>query len=74
MINNAGIVGTDVWVKIDERFVELTGTEKGATYKKFIDGIASGRSQTPDDVADLVTFLASYGYRGVINRHSHPMS
>ncbi|PHM77663.1 diacetyl reductase [Xenorhabdus cabanillasii JM26] len=54
MINDAGIVGTDVWVEIDERFVELTGAEKGATYKKFVDGIALGRSQTPDDVADLV--------------------
>ncbi|VDC33769.1 acetoin reductase [Pseudogemmobacter humi] len=54
-----GIVGTDMWVEIDERFSELTGTPKGETYKKYVDGIALGRAQTPDDVAALVAFLSS---------------
>lgn len=54
-----GIVGTDMWVEIDERFSEITGAPKGETYKKYVDGIALGRAQTPDDVAALVTFLAS---------------
>lgn len=54
-----GIVGTDMWVEIDERFSDLTGAPKGETYKKFVDGIALGRAQTPDDVAALVSFLAS---------------
>lgn len=54
-----GIVGTDMWVEIDERFSELTGAPKGATYKKFVEGIALGRPQTPEDVAALVAFLAS---------------
>ncbi|RUT26338.1 diacetyl reductase [Asaia sp. W19] len=54
-----GIVGTDMWVEIDERFSTLTGTPKGETYKKYVDGIALGRAQTPDDVAALVAFLAS---------------
>jgi len=54
-----GIVGTDMWVEIDERFAELTGAAKGETYKKYVDGIALGRAQTPDDVAALVAFLAS---------------
>ncbi|GAB6853156.1 acetoin reductase [Asaia astilbis] len=53
-----GIVGTDMWVEIDERFAELTGTKKGETYKKFVDGISLGRAQTPEDVAALVAFLA----------------
>lgn len=53
-----GIVGTDMWVEIDERFAELTGAPKGETYKKYVDGIALGRAQTPDDVAALVSFLA----------------
>lgn len=53
-----GIVGTDMWVEIDERFSELTGAPKGETYKKYVDGIALGRAQTPDDVAALVAFLA----------------
>ena len=54
-----GIVGTDMWVEIDERFSELTGAPKGQTYKKYVEGIALGRAQTPEDVAALVSFLAS---------------
>ncbi|HGN1706242.1 TPA: acetoin reductase [Providencia rettgeri] len=54
-----GIVGTDMWVEIDERFAEITGAPKGETYKKYVEGIALGRAQTPDDVANLVAFLAS---------------
>ncbi len=53
-----GIVGTDMWVEIDERFAEVTGSKKGETYKKFVEGIALGRAQTPDDVAALVAFLS----------------
>ncbi|UXN05663.1 acetoin reductase [Bartonella sp. HY761] len=54
-----GIVGTDMWVEIDQRFADLTGAPVGATYKKYVEGIALGRAQTPDDVANLVSFLAS---------------
>jgi meso-butanediol dehydrogenase/(S,S)-butanediol dehydrogenase/diacetyl reductase len=54
-----GIVGTDMWVEIDERFAELTGAPKGETFKKYVDGIALGRAQTPQDVAALVAFLVS---------------
>ena len=53
-----GIVGTDMWVEIDKRFAELTGAPVGATYKKYVDGIALGRAQTPEDVAAFVSFLA----------------
>ncbi len=54
-----GIVGTDMWVDIDKRFSEITGAPIGETYKKYVDGIALGRAQTPEDVAALVSFLAS---------------
>lgn len=54
-----GIVGTDMWVEIDKRFAEITGAAIGETYKKYVEGIALGRAQTPDDVAALVAFLAS---------------
>lgn len=54
-----GIVGTSMWTEIDERFAELTGVPKGETYKKYVEGIALGRAQTPEDVAALVAFLAS---------------
>ena len=53
-----GIVGTDMWVEIDERFAKLTGAPKGETYKKYVEGIALGRAETPDDVAALVSYLA----------------
>lgn len=54
-----GVVGTDMWVEIDKRFAETTGAKEGETYKKFVDGIALGRAQTPEDVANFVSFLAS---------------
>ncbi|MDO5632590.1 MAG: acetoin reductase [Paracoccus sp. (in: a-proteobacteria)] len=53
-----GVVGTDMWQEIDARFAELTGAEKGETFKRFCDSIALGRSQTPEDVAQLVAYLA----------------
>jgi meso-butanediol dehydrogenase/(S,S)-butanediol dehydrogenase/diacetyl reductase len=53
-----GIVGTDMWVEIDRRFAELTGAPVGVTYKKYVESIALGRAQTPEDVAAFVAFLA----------------
>lgn len=53
-----GVVGTDMWVEIDKRMAEITGAEVGATYKQYVDGIALGRAETPEDVAGLVAFLA----------------
>jgi meso-butanediol dehydrogenase/(S,S)-butanediol dehydrogenase/diacetyl reductase len=53
-----GIVGTDMWVEIDKRFAEITGAAVGTTYKKYVEGIALGRAQTPEDVAAFVSFLA----------------
>lgn len=54
-----GVVGTDMWVEIDKRMAEETGAAIGATYKKYVDGIALGRAETPEDVAAFVSFLAS---------------
>jgi meso-butanediol dehydrogenase/(S,S)-butanediol dehydrogenase/diacetyl reductase len=53
-----GVVGTDMWVDIDKRFSEITGTPVGETYKKYVDGIALGRAQTPEDVANFVSYLS----------------
>lgn len=53
-----GVVGTDMWVEIDEKFAEITGAKKGETYKKYVEGIALGRAETPEDVAGLVSYLA----------------
>lgn len=53
-----GIVGTDMWEEIDQRFADLTGAAKGETYDKFVQGIALGRPETADDVAAFVSYLA----------------
>lgn len=54
-----GVVGTDMWKDIDQRFADVTGAEVGETYEKYVNGIALGRAQEPKDVANLVNFLAS---------------
>ncbi|MBW7931111.1 MAG: acetoin reductase [Gammaproteobacteria bacterium] len=54
-----GVVGTDMWVEIDQRMAQITGAAIGETYDKFVGGIALGRAETPEDVAGLVSFLAS---------------
>ena len=56
-----GIVGTSMWDRLDEKMMEHMGTEKGEAFDQFAEGIALGRTQTPEDVADLVSFLASSG-------------
>ncbi len=53
-----GVVGTDMWVEIDQRFADLTGAEVGATFDQFVGGIALGRAETPEDVAAFVSYLA----------------
>ena len=53
-----GVVGTAMWVEIDKRMAEITGAEIGATYEKYVAGIALGRAETPEDVAALVSYLA----------------
>ena len=53
-----GVVGTDMWVDIDKRFSEITGAPESETYKKYVDGIALGRAETPEDVANFVSYLS----------------
>jgi meso-butanediol dehydrogenase/(S,S)-butanediol dehydrogenase/diacetyl reductase len=54
-----GIVDTPLWEQTDRQFGELTGKKPGETFKELIDAIPLGRAQTPEDVAALVSFLAS---------------
>lgn len=54
-----GIVGTTMWERIDEEMMKFLGTKKGEAFAKYAEGIALGRTQTPEDVANLVSFLAS---------------
>ena len=48
-----------MWIAIDEGFSKITGAPKGETYKKYCEGIALGRPETPEDVAAFVSYLAS---------------
>jgi meso-butanediol dehydrogenase/(S,S)-butanediol dehydrogenase/diacetyl reductase len=54
-----GVVDTDMWVTVDREMAKHTGAEPGATYAQYVDGIALGRAETPDDVAGFVSYLAS---------------
>ncbi|WP_248923933.1 acetoin reductase [Paenibacillus hamazuiensis] len=54
-----GIVGTDMWELIDEKMGSYLGLPKGDTLKKYAELITLGRVETPEDVACLVSYLAS---------------
>jgi len=54
-----GIVGTDMWDLIDEKMGQYLGLPKGETIKKYSELITLGRVETPEDVACLVSYLAS---------------
>lgn len=54
-----GIVGTDMWDLIDEQLGGYLGTGKGEARARYAEGIPLGRVQTPEDVANFVSYLAS---------------
>ncbi|MFS0782799.1 acetoin reductase [Bacillus sp. 1P06AnD] len=54
-----GIVGTDMWDFLDERLSTYMKVNKGEAFKAYAEGIALGRTQTPEDVANFVSHLAS---------------
>lgn len=54
-----GVADTPMWERIDAAFVEHKGYEPKQAWKEFTQGILVGRPQEPNDVANLVSFLAS---------------
>lgn len=54
-----GVADTPMWERIDAAFVEHKGYTPKQAWKEFTQGILVGRPQQPDDVANLVSFLAS---------------
>lgn len=54
-----GVAGTSMWDRIDEAMSHYMGTKPGEAFEKFSAGILLGRTQEPEDVANLVSFLAS---------------
>lgn len=55
-----GVAGTAMWDRIDEEMVKYhDDMEPGDAFKQFSGNILLGRPQEPEDVANLVSFLAS---------------
>jgi NAD(P)-dependent dehydrogenase (short-subunit alcohol dehydrogenase family) len=54
-----GIVDTDMWVGIDREWSALEGKPTGEMKRSRVAAIPLGRIETPEDVANLYTFLAS---------------
>ncbi|GAA4684372.1 SDR family oxidoreductase [Frondihabitans cladoniiphilus] len=54
-----GIVGTAMWDLIDEKLAARNGQQKGEALAENAKSILLGRVSVPNDVAQLVSFLAS---------------
>src|SRR5699024_469879 len=54
-----GIVGTGMWDRIDEGMVAYKGMQKGEAWNEQVNNIPLQRSQKPEDVAKLVSYLSS---------------
>jgi len=55
----AGIVDTEMWDLIDREVARLEGAPVGSVKARAVAGIPLGRIQQPEDVANVVAFLAS---------------
>jgi acetoin reductase-like protein len=55
----AGIVDTDMWDLIDREVAKLENAPVGSVKARAVAGIPLGRIEQPDDVANMVAFLAS---------------
>src|SRR5215469_5903056 len=53
-----GAVETAMWEQIDREWGALDGLGQGETWKRRIRGIPLGRPERPEDVANVVAFLA----------------
>ena len=54
-----GIVDTDMWAKIDRTMAERTDAPAGSVMARVVATLPLGRAQQPEDVANMVAFLAS---------------
>jgi len=54
-----GAVDTPMWRKIDAEWTKIEGWEAGEAWKRRTSLIPIGRPETPEDVAGVVSFLAS---------------
>jgi meso-butanediol dehydrogenase / (S,S)-butanediol dehydrogenase / diacetyl reductase len=58
-VYSPGVVQTPMWVSIDESITSRQGTPAGTAMAAMLSSIPLGRLETPDDVAGVVSFLAS---------------
>jgi meso-butanediol dehydrogenase/(S,S)-butanediol dehydrogenase/diacetyl reductase len=58
-VYSPGVVHTPMWEGIDVEMTRRRGTEVGSEMAGMVAGIPLGRLETPDDVAGVVSFLAS---------------
>jgi len=54
-----GIVDTEMWAKIDREVAGRTEAPSGSVMARVVSTLPLGRAQQPDDVANMVAFLAS---------------
>ena len=55
----AGVVDTDMWDSIDREIARLQRVPLGSVWAKAVASIPLGRIEQPEDVANMVAFLAS---------------
>ena len=58
-VYSPGVVQTPMWESIDEAMTRRRGTPPGSELAGMVAGIPLGRLETPNDVAGVVSFLAS---------------
>jgi meso-butanediol dehydrogenase / (S,S)-butanediol dehydrogenase / diacetyl reductase len=58
-VYSPGVVHTPMWESIDEAMTGRRGTAAGSELAGMVAAIPLGRLETPDDVAGVVSFLAS---------------
>lgn len=58
-VYSPGVVHTPMWEGIDEAMTRRTGSAPGSAMTAMIASIPLGRLETPEDVAGVVSFLAS---------------
>jgi meso-butanediol dehydrogenase/(S,S)-butanediol dehydrogenase/diacetyl reductase len=54
-----GVVRTPLWEPLLDQLAETKGISRDEAWQEFVDGIPLGRPQEPEDIGEVVAFLAS---------------
>jgi len=54
-----GVVRTPLWDPLLDQISENKGISREKAWQEFVDGIPLGRPQEPEDIGEVVAFLAS---------------